>query len=50
MPRCWEEATLVADLVVVTLPLGVLKTGKVQFLPPLDAKKDVPWLHHLKTV
>ena len=28
-----------AALVIVTLPLGVLKAGKVQFLPPLSAEK-----------
>lgn len=34
-----EEEELVADAVVVTLPLGVLKAGKVSFSPPLPAPK-----------
>jgi len=29
-----------ANLVIVALPLGVLKTGKVQFVPPLSAEKN----------
>ncbi|CAK9099340.1 unnamed protein product [Durusdinium trenchii] len=35
------EATVeIADLVIVTLPLGVLKTGKVEFVPPFSAQKE----------
>ena len=30
----------IADLVIVTLPLGVLKTGKVEFVPPFSAQKE----------
>jgi len=35
------EETLEADAVIVTLPIGVLKSGMVRFSPPLpDSKKD----------
>ena len=34
-----QSSTFTADRLVVTLPLGVLKTGRVQFLPALPAAK-----------
>ena len=34
-----QSQTFWADVVVVTLPLGVLQSGAVKFLPPLPAKK-----------
>jgi len=34
-----QASTFTADKLVVTLPLGVLKTGRVQFLPALPAAK-----------
>lgn len=34
-----DEVTLLFDAVIVTLPLGVLKQGMVQFTPPLPEKK-----------
>jgi monoamine oxidase len=34
-----EKGTFEADRVIITLPLGVLKSGKVQFTPALPAEK-----------
>jgi len=36
-----SSETLVADKVILTLPLGVLKSGKVQFRPPLSRRKTL---------
>ncbi len=35
-----NRASYVADAVLVTVPLGVLKSGDIQFNPPLDAKRQ----------
>lgn len=38
--HCADGAVFVAEVVIVTLPLGVLKAGAVEFIPPLSAKKQ----------
>ena len=38
--ECANESIIEADQVVVTMPLGVLKDGSVQFEPPLPAWKS----------
>ncbi len=35
-----EQATFVADLAVITVPLGILKTDQLQFDPPLPPAKQ----------
>ena len=35
-----QRQTLAASAAIITLPLGVLKTGAVEFDPPLHAKRD----------
>jgi polyamine oxidase len=35
-----QQAIFTADLAVITVPLGILKTGKLQFDPPLAAAKQ----------
>jgi len=34
------EASFIADAVLVTVPLGVLKVGSISFDPPLDAERQ----------
>ncbi|GAA5527025.1 FAD-dependent oxidoreductase [Herpetosiphon gulosus] len=34
-----DTATFAAEHVIITVPLGVLKQGRIQFIPPLDASK-----------
>jgi monoamine oxidase len=38
--RDGDEQTWTAPVVVITLPLGVLKEGAVEFSPPIQAKQD----------
>ena len=36
----YEQVALYADAVLITVPLGVLKTGSITFSPPLPPRKQ----------